>query len=110
MTQLSKKYTTGTPSDTRYSARFPKVSAELDDTPHAPVKPVSHPFSSTTGGRVEPVGTVCLGFTTMVNGAARFSPVRLVAEIVVVYSPGLMRRGAASSTWSRVRFGPATRL
>src|ERR1017187_9580422 len=49
-TQLSKKYTTGTPSETRYCARFPKVSDELLDTVHVPVKPVSHPFSSTAGG------------------------------------------------------------
>src|ERR1017187_8339065 len=51
-TQLSKKYTTGTPSDTRYCARFPKVSDELLDTVHVPVKPVSHPFSSITGALV----------------------------------------------------------
>src|ERR1035441_7278446 len=108
-TQLSKKYTTGTPSDTRYCARFPKVSDELLDTVHVPVKPVSHPFSSSTGGRVAPDGTVCLGFTTIANVVTRSSPASLVAESLPVYSPGFVRGGAASSTRSWARFGPATR-
>src|ERR1039458_8109960 len=102
-TQLSKKYTTGTPSDTRYCARFPKVSDELLDTVHVPVKPVSHPFSSTTGGRVAPDGTVCLGFTTIANVVTRSSPASLMAESLAVYSPGFVRGGAASSTRSYAR-------
>src|ERR1039458_4124828 len=56
--QLSNRYTTGTPSATRYWARLPNVVAEVVATGHALVKPVSQPFSSTTGGRAEPVGTV----------------------------------------------------
>src|ERR1017187_965336 len=109
-TQLSKKYTTGTPSDTRYWARFPKVSDELLDTVHEPVKPVSHPFSSTTGGPAEPDGTFCMGLMTIANRVARSSPVSLVAESLAVYSPGLVRSGAATSTRSRARFGPATQF
>src|SRR5271165_3428271 len=107
-TQLSKKYTTGTPSEIRYSARFPKVSAAAEAL-HAPVKPVSHPFSNTTGGRVALDGTVALGFTTIDSVVTRSSPASLVAESLAVYSPGPMRSDAANSTRSRARFGPATR-
>src|ERR1039458_350497 len=104
-TQLSKKYTTGTPSDTRYCARFPKASDELLDTVHVPVKPVSPPFSSTTVGGLAPDGPVCLGFTTIANVVTRSSPASLVAESLAVYSPGFVRRGAASSTRSRSEEG-----
>src|SRR5580700_8793496 len=111
MAQLSKKYTTGTPSSwVKYCSRFPNVSAELDDTVQVPVKPVSHPLSNTTGGREEPVGTCCLGLTTMVRATVRCSPSALVAESLAVYSPGLTRSGAASKTLSCARFGAATRL
>src|ERR1035437_49631 len=57
-TQLSNRYTTGTPSDTRYWARLPNVVADVVAMGHVLVKPVSHPFKSTTGGRVELGGTV----------------------------------------------------
>ena len=87
----------GTPSETRYCARFPNVSDELVDTVHWPVKPASHPFSSTTGFRVKPDGTFCRGCTEMVTAAARTSPLGLTAEILAVYSPGLVRSGAARS-------------
>src|ERR1700733_4172296 len=82
--QLSKKYTTGTPSDVRYWARFPNVSVELLDTGQEPVNPVSHPFSSTTGGLVAVDGTVCRGFTTTSIVACCCSPAALVADSVTV--------------------------
>src|ERR1035441_6388887 len=54
--QLSNRYTTGTPSATRYWARLPKVADALAAMGQVLVKPVSHPFRSTTGGRVAPDG------------------------------------------------------
>src|ERR1019366_1385365 len=95
--QLSKRYTTGTPSDTRYEARLPNV-VERVEMGHAllRVKPFIHPFTSTTGGRVELGGTVTCGFTTTARVVCRSSPVSLVAESVTVYSPGFVRGGAAS--------------
>src|ERR1035441_8659217 len=93
--QLSKRYTTGTPSDTKYEARLPNV-VERVDKKHVPVKPFIHPFTSTTGGRVEVGGTVTRGFTTTARVVCRSSPVSLVAESVTVYSPGFVRGDAAS--------------
>src|ERR1039458_7085675 len=59
--QLSNRYTTGTPSATRYWARLPNVSDALAAMGQVLVKPVSHPFRSTTGGRVAPDGTETCG-------------------------------------------------
>src|SRR5580693_10448557 len=99
----------GTPSETRYVARSPNVSAELFEIGQELVKPTSHPFRSTTGGRVEPDGTACRGCTTMVKAACRSSPASLLADSVTVYSPGFARRDAASRIPSPALLGPATR-
>src|ERR1035437_7583510 len=47
-TQLSNRYTTGTPSDTKYGARLPNGArlpdvVEIVDKGHVPVKPFIHP-------------------------------------------------------------------
>src|ERR1700722_10032968 len=104
--QLSKRYTTGTPSSTRYWARLPNVSTELVDTGQALplLYPVSHPFSNTTGFRVEPDGTVTIGFTVKVSVLRRCSPAALTAETSTVYRPGLTR-GEAPNTIRPVRSG-----
>src|ERR1700733_4398872 len=106
--QLSNKYTTGTPSETRYGARLPKSSDALAATGQAPVKPSSQPLRSTTGGRVEPVGTVTRGFTTTVRADCRWVPAAPVAERFTVYSPGFIRRDAPSRIWFPARFGDAS--
>src|SRR5580692_8393339 len=99
----------GTPSDTRYEARLPNVSAGLAAIGQELVKPISHPFKSTTGGRADPDGTACRGCTTMVTAACRSSPASLLADSVTLYSPGFARRDAASRIASPARFGPTTR-
>ena len=60
--------------------------------------------------RVEPDGTETSGCTSTVRLVCRCSPAALVAESLTVYSPGLVRSGAASRIWSPARFGPATNL
>src|ERR1017187_4540755 len=92
--QLSNKYTTGTPSVTRYWARLPNVSDALAARGHVPVKPVSHPFKSTTGGRVALDGTETSGCTSTAKVVCRCSPAALVAERLTVYLPGFVRSEA----------------
>src|ERR1017187_3725082 len=106
--QLSNKYTIGTPSETRYWARLPNVSDELAAMGHVLVKPVSHPFRSTTGARVALDGTEALGCTSTAKVVCLCSPIALVAESLTVYSPGFTRSDAPSRIWSPARFGAAT--
>src|SRR5260370_40606370 len=84
--QLSKRYTEGTPSATRYWAKLPNVGADVVATGQELVKPDCQPFSSTTGGRVAPAGTLARGCTTTSKVVCRCSPVSPVADSVTVYS------------------------